>query len=122
MSDDAAGVSHWAAWHAPYDDPDSPLSRRLLEVQRAISSWLDQAPPGQLTVISCCAGQGRDLVGALEGHPRALDIRARLVEADPQNAVVAQQLIDGAGLAEVAAVVCGDASTTRTFDGAVPAD
>ncbi|GHD35622.1 hypothetical protein GCM10010335_31060 [Streptomyces galbus] len=29
-----------------------------------------------------CAGQGRDLIGVLAGHPRRDDVRARLVELD----------------------------------------
>lgn len=122
MPHEVAGPSHWVSWHAPYDDPNSPLSRRLVAVQRAIRDWLDVARAGQLGIISCCAGQGRDVVGALDGHPRAIDVRARLVEADPGNAVVAQQLIEGARLSSAVQVVCGDASVTGAFDGAVPAD
>ncbi len=28
-----AAVTDWAAWHTPYDDPDSPLSQRLRAVR-----------------------------------------------------------------------------------------
>jgi hypothetical protein len=113
--------SHWVSWHAPYDDPASPLSQRLAVVQRAIRKWLDAAPERPLTVISCCAGQGRDLIGALDGHPRAGDVRARLVEADPQNAETARRLVETSGLGGIE-VVCGDASETTSYDGMVPAD
>ncbi len=64
-----------------------------------------------------CAGQGHDLIGALESHPRASDVRARLVELHPGNCEAA--------LAHAPAgvdVLCGDASLTASYDGAVPAD
>ena len=48
----------WYAWHAPYDDPDSGLSRRLSWVQDRVRAALDEAPPGPLRAISLCAGQG----------------------------------------------------------------
>jgi hypothetical protein len=114
-------ASHWEAWHAPYDDPTSPLSQRLAVVQQAIRDWLDTAPARPLAVVSCCAGQGRDLIGALDGHPRAAAVHARLVEADPANAATGAQLVEKAGLTGIE-VVCGDASTTSAFAGAVPAD
>jgi hypothetical protein len=113
--------SHWVAWHAPYDDPTSYLSQRLAAVQQAIRDWLDAAPARSLTVISCCAGQGRDLIGVLGGHPRARDVSARLVEADPANAATAQEQVEKAGLTGIE-VVCGDASNTSAFAGTVPAD
>lgn len=108
-------MADWFAWHHPYDDPASFLSRRLACVQRAITAWLDEAPAGTLRVISACAGQGRDLIGALEGHPRAPDVRALLVEADPRNVAVARQLAAAAGLAAQVTVVEGDASVTDAY-------
>lgn len=122
MSDTSSQASHWVNWHAPYEDPESPLSRRLAAVQDAIRTWLASAPLGRLSVISCCAGQGRDLIGALGGNPRAADVRARLVEADAGNVEVAHRLVETAELTDVITVVCGDASNTRAFAGAVPAD
>ncbi|MGZ8753282.1 MAG: SAM-dependent methyltransferase, partial [Acidimicrobiia bacterium] len=111
----------WLAWHGPYDDPESFLSRRLAVVEARIRSVLDAAPPGPIRVVSVCAGQGRDLLGALQGHPRAADVDARLVERDPRNTEIARNSITAAGLARVD-VVTGDASWTSAYAGAVPAD
>ncbi|MBV8527692.1 MAG: SAM-dependent methyltransferase, partial [Candidatus Dormibacteraeota bacterium] len=72
----------WVTWHAGYDDPGSPQARRLATVQRLVAAALDAAPPGEIRVITMCAGNGRDLIGVLRTHPRARDVRARLVEID----------------------------------------
>lgn len=108
----------WAAWHDAYDDPGSPLAQRLLAVQSWIAAALDDAPPGPLRAVSMCAGQGRDLIGVLRGHPRGADVTARLVELDPRNAATARQL--AAGLTQVE-VVTGDAAQTDAYAGLVPA-
>ncbi len=113
--------SHWVAWHRPYDDPDSALSRRLRDVQDRIVEALDARPPGPLRVLSMCAGQGRDLIGALAGHRRALDVAARLVEADPVNAAAARASARAAGLDGVVTEV-GDAGLAGAYEGMVPAD
>src|ERR1700751_5616858 len=99
--------------------PDPPLGRRLAVVQREIRSAVDRVPSGPVRVISVCAGQGRDLIGALADHPRASDVRARLVELDPHNANVACEAVRAAGLKGVE-VLCADASETDAYAGAVP--
>lgn len=71
------------AWHEPYADPGSELSRRLRVVQGHIASWLDGRPGELLTVLSVCAGQGRDLVGVLAGRSDRHRVRATLLELDP---------------------------------------
>ena len=111
----------WYAWHHDYDDPATALARRLAAVQEQICVALDQARPGPLRAISLCAGQGRDLIGALAGHPRQRDVRARLVELDPRNADVARQAAQAAGLSRVE-VVTDDAALTDAYAGMTPAD
>ena len=111
----------WAAWHAGYDNPDSMLAGRLAAVQAVIRAALDQAPPGPLTAISMCAGQGRDLIGALATHPRRDDVRARLVELDPRNTAVAEESARQAGLTGIS-VVLGDAGLMRHYRDVAPAD
>jgi hypothetical protein len=110
----------WHAWHDAYDMPDSVLSRRLAVVQDRVRTALDSCPPGPLKVISMCAGQGRDLIGALATHPRAPDVAARLVELDPRNAAAAHEAAVTASLPGVE-VVLGDASLTDHYAGTVPA-
>ncbi|HEU5470133.1 MAG TPA: class I SAM-dependent methyltransferase family protein [Actinophytocola sp.] len=106
---------NWVDWHQDYDTPGSPLHRRLGWVQRRIGEALDAAPPGPIRVLSMCAGQGRDLLGVLPGHPRRSDVRARLVELDPDNAAAARR----AALPGVE-VVTGDAGDSGAYDGVVP--
>jgi hypothetical protein len=112
---------HWVDWHNQYDEPSSGLSWRLRTIQAHIRRFVDLADPGEIRAISLCAGQGRDLIGALAGHPRACDVSARLVELDPVNVQLARELAAEAGLSTVS-VVRGDASDTSAYDGAVPAD
>jgi hypothetical protein len=114
-------VTDWVAWHARYDDPSSFLSVRLRAVRAHLSRAIDRAPAGPVTLVSLCAGQGRDVIGVLPGHPRRDDVRAVLVEADPGNAGFARQAAAGAGLATVD-VREGDASAVASFADALPAD
>lgn len=111
---------HWARWHQNYEDPRSSLSRRLELVERQVRAAIDAAPPGPIRLISMCAGQGRDVVAALIGHPRCGDVTARLVELDPGLVKQARTRAADAALLNVE-VVEGDASLTAAYDGAVPA-
>jgi Putative methyltransferase len=114
-------VKDWAAWHAAYDDPSSPLSMRLRLVCEHLSDALDQAPPGPVRLISLCAGQGRDVLGVLPGHPRRPDVSALLVESDPRNVAQASHRAAEAGLAQVE-VREADAGRLASFADALPAD
>jgi hypothetical protein len=109
----------WFEWHSPYDDPGSYLSRRLAMVNKRLTEALDRCGPGRIRAISMCAGQGRDILGVMATHPRAGDIGARLVEADPRNAAAARK---AAGPFAGVEVVEGDAGCTDAYAGAVPAD
>jgi hypothetical protein len=111
----------WYAWHDDYDRPGSGLAQRLEWVREHVRVALDTAPPGPLRAISLCAGQGRDLIGALAGHPRRADVTARLVELDPRNTEVARRLAAEAGLPGVQ-IVTGDAALTSQYADLVPAD
>jgi hypothetical protein len=111
----------WRAWHAPYEDPDSELSRRLALVQAQLRAALDEAPPGPIRLVSVCAGQGHDAIGVLAEHPRRADVSARLVELDEQNVLAARGAAGAAGLDGVEAIAA-DASITDAYVGAVPAD
>ena len=111
----------WHSWHADYDVPDSWLARRLAVVQEQVRRALDACPPGPLTVVSLCAGEGRDLLEVLPTHPRRDDVRARLVELDPRSTAVAEESIRVAGLTGVE-VVEGDAALVDHYQDLVPAD
>jgi hypothetical protein len=114
--------SHWVRWHRMYDIDHSPLQVRVAIVQRHIRLVLDAAPAdARLRILSLCAGQGRDVVGALFDHPHRSLVRARLVELDPVLAADARRSVAAAGLTDVE-VVTGDASITDCAAAAVPAD
>jgi hypothetical protein len=113
--------SHWVQWHDEYEDPSSPLSARLAEVQRQLRVILDEAPTGRIRLIAFCAGRGRDVLDVLSDHPRGRDVVARLVELDTDLANDAALLASERGLVDVD-VVNADASRTDAYLGAVPAD
>jgi hypothetical protein len=111
----------WKRWHKGYDDPGSSLSRRLEAVRTLIRGALDEAPAGRLHVVSACAGEGRDLIPVLADHWRGRDVRARLVELDPELADRARHEAAAAGLTGVD-VVTGDASLTDQYLDLAPAN
>ena len=120
MSDNIR-VMDWAAWHSAYDDPSSPLSTRLRCVQAHLADAVDQAPAGRISLVSLCAGQGRDVIGVLPDHPRRDDVHAVLVEADERIAGPAREAAAARGLAQVEVRVA-DASRVASFADALPAD
>jgi hypothetical protein len=111
----------WRTWHDEYDSPGSWPAQRLRVVQERIRVVLDGDWPAPLRVVSLCAGQGRDLLEVLAGHPRRGDVRARLVELDPHLAATAAEVARASGLDGVD-VVTGDAALTDHYVGVVPAD
>lgn len=111
----------WATWHREYGDPDSGLSRRLVHVKRRLTDGLASAPAGPIRLISLCAGEGRDVIGVLPGHPRRDDVTARLVELDPEIAETARSAAAAAGLIGIE-VVTGDAALLSNYIDIAPAD
>lgn len=114
-------TTDWNAWHAAYADQESALSRRLRIVQSRIREWLDATAERPVTVMSICAGDGRDLLGVLSERADASRVTATLLELDASIASRAARAVSAAGLAGVR-VRCCDAGTTSAFAGAVPAD
>ena len=112
-------MTDWREWHSAYDR-ESSLGRRLEVVQAQLQAALDRQAEGEIRLISLCAGQGRDVIPVVAAHARRPDVRARLVELDPENARIAERAARTAGLAGVE-VLTGDASLTGSYAGAVPA-
>lgn len=113
-------ASEWVDWHRAYEG-DHPHTRRLRVVQERIRETLDQSPPGEIRILSLCAGDGRDLLGVLPDHPRRNDVRARLVDLTPELVRAGREEIARQGLAQVEFALA-DAGTTTAFAGAVPAE
>ncbi len=110
-------MTDWLSWHEGYDRPGSSLTRRLGVVRRYIKEALSQSPAGPILAISMCAGDGRDLLGVLSGHPRGGDVAGRLVELDPQLAHRAR-----ASAPASIEVVIADAGASDSYVGVTPAD
>ena len=120
MTTDGSGKPlDWTAWHADYES-DSPLRRRLDIVQRHIVGALNSIERSPVRVISMCAGEARDLRGALAQVERR-DIVGRLVELDPGLAESARRGLADLGIAGVE-VITGDAGELGVYAPAAPAD
>jgi hypothetical protein len=109
----------WTAWHTDYD-ADTPLRRRLEIVQRHIVDALASIERSPVRVISMCAGEARDLRGALARVERR-DLVGRLVELDPGLAGNARRGLSELGINGVE-VVTGDAGDLAVYAPAAPAD
>jgi hypothetical protein len=117
--------SHWVKWHGEYEDPRSNLSLRLRTVQKMVRQALDALPSehaGPIRIVSLCAGQGRDVIDVVAGHPRRDDVSALLVELDPALVAFARARADAAGIGRLVRVAEGDASLARWYADQVPAD
>ena len=111
----------WDSWHDRYSDTSSMLSERLRLVQQRIAGWLDSTAPAPVTVLSSCAGDGRDLLGVLEGRTDRHRVSATLIDADAANAKRASDHIDRLNLDGIE-VRCADAGESDAYIGTVPAD
>ena len=109
----------YVKWHDAYDDPASDMSWRLRQVQAYIRSTLDQIQ-GQLTVLSLCAGDGRDVLQVLVQRDDSARIHATLIELHPVLAQRAREFAAQSGLANVT-VRAIDAGNTTAYAGSVPA-
>ena len=110
----------YVKWHEAYDDPASDLSWRLRHVQAYIRSALDQMD-GQGTVLSLCAGDGRDVLQVLAERDDSSRIQTTLLELHPVLAQRARDVAAASGLANVT-VRTVDAGNSTAYAGAVPAD
>jgi hypothetical protein len=107
----------WKVWHHDYDDPDSPVSRRLVEVRARLAALL-AGGEGPLRVLSLCAGDARDLIPVLAAGSRSVD--ACLVELDPELAESGRRDARSAGVD--LEMRCGDAGLVATFADVLPVD
>ena len=90
MSTSADGLRDYVAWHDAYDDPQSSLSWRLSIVRSWIERVLDEYS-SPVRVLSVCAGDGRDVLGALALRPDVADADVTMLEIDPVLAARARQ-------------------------------
>jgi hypothetical protein len=114
-------IGNWSSWHDEYENPDSELNARKRAVQTHVVAVVEACAPGPVTVVSICGGQGREVIGALENHPRRGDVGGRIVELDEANSGFAREWARRAGLDKLE-VVTGDASASDSYAGLPPVD
>lgn len=113
-------TTDWLAWHRDYEDPSSPLSRRLVVVRRRVGESLDALGADARRVLSLCAGAGRDLIPELAARPH-LSPEALLVEANAELADAARSGAAAAGLGNLH-VRSADAGRLTSFADVLPVD
>jgi hypothetical protein len=123
----AGGRTDWNAWHDDYADPDSALSTRLAivrsEIRSALAASAASAASRPVTVLSACAGDGRDILGVLAERDERLPglVEATLLETDPRNLERAERFCRAAGLTGVR-LLDRDAGLSSSYLDAAPAD
>lgn len=113
-------TEEWVEWHRGYEE-NRPLALRLPVVQARVREALNDLPAGPIRLISMCAGDGRDVLGAIDDHPRRADVQARLVELSAPLAARGREEVSRHALKGVTFEV-SDASVSGAYAGAVPAD
>jgi hypothetical protein len=111
------GRQDWQAWHRDYDDADSSVSRRLVQVRARLAALLDEAT-GPVRLLSLCSGDGRDTVPVLAASDR--EVEGCLVELDPDLAEAARTAAAEAGVR--LEVRTGDAAAPTTYADRLPVD
>jgi hypothetical protein len=106
-------------WHRAYDDPSSSLSWRLRTPRGFIKNALDHYP-GQIRIVSACAGDGRDVLGVLANRDDAGRVGVTLVEIDPELAASSRRM--AATTRATVEVRAADAGYTDAYVGAAPAE
>ena len=115
----SGGTIDWVAWHRPYSDASSSLSRRLAVVRTRIGETLDRVGGGgPIRVLSLCAGDGRDVLPELAARP-SLQSTTTLVELDDRLAAAARTAASQVAGVEVRQ---GDAGDVATFEDVLPVD
>ncbi len=87
----------WDHWYQQYDQSPS-LQARLGIVREQIAATLDQCAAGPINILSICAGDGRDVVGALAGHARRADVAAWLLDTHAESIARGQAAAAAAAL------------------------
>jgi hypothetical protein len=105
-------------WHAEYDAPGSSLSRRLAVVREHVRGALAGGPA---SLLSICAGEGRDELPLLATEPGGRAVRALLSELDPELAGRAREAAHELDLPLVE-VRTADAGATATSADVEPVD
>jgi len=111
---------NWNEWYKYYDKLPS-LQERLRIVREQIIAALNECPPGQIRIVSVCAGDGRDLISALQNHPRRNDVTALLLDNNAESVARGHAAAENTGLQLQLRFLDADATVAKNYLGAVPA-
>lgn len=111
----------WHKWHKGYDR-NPALKKRLALVRKHLSKCLDRSAPGEVRIISVCAGDGRDVLNTVADHRRRADARVRLVELDPDLVADGKNACQALGLSGHVEFVNGDATEPDWYRAVAPAN
>jgi hypothetical protein len=91
-------------------------------VQKHIAAALAECRPGPIEIVSICAGDSRDLIAVLADHPRRDDVRAWLLETDPDSLDRGNAAAHEMGLQGQLKFLAADAGRANSYLGMVPVD
>lgn len=111
----------WSEWYKQYDQSPGLLARLRL-VRQQIAAVVEACPAGPVRIVSVCAGDGRDVIGALADHPRRHDVSAALLDNHAESIARGRAAAQAAGLGERIRLIEADATLARNYQGHVPAD
>lgn len=114
-------MTDWKHWLSRYHEPRSPHSQRLRTVQRLITNRIIRTAPDAVSIVSICAGDGRDIIPVLAALDDPSRVTATLLELDPRlcalaEAQVSENRLDGVHVRQA------DAGTTDAYARLRPAD
>jgi len=116
-----AGRDTWSAWPLRAY-ARSGYRQRLAAVERHLREAIDRAASGKLRILSICAGDGRDVLGAVATHPRRSDVFAWLLEADYYSVESGIEQARLAGLKDSVRFLHADATVFASYLDIAPAD
>jgi SAM-dependent methyltransferase len=111
----------WAKWHRGYDSWP-PLQARLDAVREQIADALSVCSNRRVRIISLCAGDGRDIIGALVTHPRRKDVSAVLIETNTDLVAQGEAAVAHFNLSPHVRFLCADATLSDTYMSIARAD
>src|SRR5580700_8396928 len=111
----------WNEWFRSYYVSPS-LQARLRIVREQIRAALNELPSGPIRIISVCAGDGRDLIGAIAGHQRQGDVAAWLLDTHQGSLDRGRTAAQRAGLGRQLSFLAADAGLAGSYAGLAPSD
>lgn len=104
----------WEQWHSLYDESPA-LQERLILVREHICGALLRQSAEPVHIISICAGDGRDVTGALAASDRRKKVQADLFESNAQLVAHGQAAVNHVHLNAEVTFHCADATQSSTY-------